>query len=40
MANRKAGVELAHKKAQAKTNEEVQFSEAELAHIEKIVKGL
>ena len=40
MANRKAGVELAHKKAQAKTNEEVQFSEAELAHIEEIVKGL
>jgi hypothetical protein len=40
MANRKAGVELAHKKAQAKTNEGVEFSEAEIARIESILKDL
>jgi hypothetical protein len=40
MANRKAGVELAHKKAQSKANEEVQFSEAEIARIEEIAKSL
>ena len=40
MANRKAGVELAHKKAQAKTNEEVEFSTEELARIEEIAKNL
>jgi len=40
MANRKAGVELAHKKAQAKTNEEVDFSEAEIARINEILKDL